>query len=80
VSIWSTVAEVEPVYPVDYSLDRENPIADGNVALADARSWYGPDGVRLSIWDGQQGAEVVIAREQLVELRYALTAWLKRSA
>lgn len=75
-SIWSTFAEIEPLYPLGYGFHHEEartPIPDSYIGLADANSWYGNDAIRVS---GQKFA-FVLARPQAKELRDALTAWLE---
>jgi hypothetical protein len=76
VSIWTSVAEISPIYDVEYALNADDVIAGGSIGLADSRGWYGQDALRLSIYTATSATDIVIARQQLIELRDALTAWL----
>lgn len=83
-SIWSTIIDIGPVQDVDY---QPSEAVAGGVDVASAEPWYGGDGLRLSVteptvrrWnEGEFAAEAqcVLSREQVVELRDGLTAWLQ---
>lgn len=78
-SIWSHHETIEPLYPVRYAFhESPSPIPGAELDLSTVNSWYGEVGLRLTL-NGEDGEEVqvVIHRDQIAELRDALTHWLE---
>ena len=75
-SIWSTVEWIEELHPVGYSIN-EPRTAGSFIDIAIAPSHYGHEGIRFTLsGDGEMETEVVLDREQVTQLRDALTRWL----
>lgn len=82
-SIWSTRLTIEPLHSIAYGVgDRDvdsQPIKDSYLDLATADSWYGAQGLRLVLNDGDANAAAVLIRSQVIDLHQALATWLAES-
>lgn len=74
-SIWSTVGGVDELYEVSYGPLGE-PKPKTFLDLADAHSWYGDTGLRVTLDSDDGHACAVLSREQVEKVVGDLQKWL----